>query len=153
MLPAQWCQQFVSWCFYQACVRARSRKEAAAEGWVEDPKGWKYRLAGGTYVKGAWKFINGRWYVFANDGMLIRGQWFCGDGLWYYLAADGGMLSKQWFCDQGKWYYLTESGAMAVNTYVKDARKDVWYWVDNEGAYDPAWDTEHPELGLLGCVN
>jgi len=60
------------------------------------------------------------------------------------------MLSSQWY-DYSKdgstnQYYLTSTGAMATNTYVKDTRTNMYYWIDKDGIYEKQWDTPTPDL-------
>ena len=144
-LPAQWCGQFVSWCFYQACVKHQNY------GWMQQDDGsWMYRKPNGELAKDEWLLIDGRWYAFVNDGRMVTG-WFRSGGEWYYLADDGGMLSSQWLQYKGKNYYLTSSGAMATDCYVRAEMpyaegKYIYYWVDSDGVWQPSYDTDKPNL-------
>lgn len=148
--PAQWCAQTVSWAIYQACVD-RAAKDIHWNGWRKSDKGdWYYYLEGDP-IKGRWSYIDGRWYVFAEDGKMIKGWFKQGKGDWYYLADDGGMISDQWLEYDGNLYYFTSSGLMARNAYVK--AKDpqgpgerLYYWVNKDGIYEPVWDTYIPDI-------
>lgn len=143
--PAQWCQMFVSWCAYKACEQAHEYMP----GWIQQDDGsWKYRKADGEFARNEWQYINGRWYVFADDCKMIKGWFKQADG-WYYLGEDGAMLSGQWFCENDKHYYLTQSGLMATNAYIRSERpfaqeRYIYYWVNENGEWEPQWDTEYP---------
>lgn len=147
MNPAQWCQMFVSWCAYMACVSAHDYQP----GWFKDGDNWLYRKAGGEYAADEWILDGGRWYVFDGAGHMIRG-WFKAQADWYYLAGDGGMCASQWVMDDdGAAYYLTASGAMARNAYVRSERPIspgayLYYWVDEHGVYQSQWNTATPHL-------
>ena len=144
MNPAQWCQMFVSWCAWQACKR---HLNALQTGWTHSGDEWHYYL-NGQKVRGKWLEVGGRWYVFDEAGRMIRG-WFKSRDDWYYMGEDGAMLAGQWVSVEGQWYYLTKSGAMAVYTYVKSKDKNLWYWVNGSGVWEPRWDTDSPDLGLF----
>ena len=145
--PAQWCAQFVSWCFHQAC--ANSRKQPT--GWFQQDDGsWNYRKEDGNLAANEWLHIDGRWYAFLDDGTMVKG-WFRSDDLWYYMAEDGGMVSSQWVTDNGKTYYLAEDGVMATNAWVRgemplNDHQYIYYFVDGDGVWQPSMDTEGPDL-------
>lgn len=139
--PAQWCQMYVSWCAWQACKR---HLEMKVTSWIQRGDDWYFYLEG-KMLRSQWLERAGRWYAFAEDGRMIRG-WFRSGEDWYYLGADGAMLSGQWIESGGLWYYLTKSGAMATYTYVKSKDKDLYYWVNGNGVWEPQWDTASPDL-------
>lgn len=119
-------------------------------GWVQD-NGWYY-FEDDIPVSNEWRYIDGRWYVFAGDGKMVASEWFKDStGAWYYMGEDGGMLSSQWVTLDGKSYYLCKDGHMAKNCYVQDERQiqpgvRMYYWVDELGAWSPRWDTTDPDL-------
>ena len=144
--PAQWCQMFVSWCAYMACVAAHDY----APGWYKDGDAWMYRKKDGEAARNEWIQDGGRWYVFDGAGHMVKG-WFkdCDD--WYYMADDGAMCASQWVYNGDKSYYLTSSGAMATNAYIVADKpyapgKYIYYWVDDNGVWLPEWDTDTPDL-------
>lgn len=146
--PAQWCQMFVSWCAYTACVCAHDY----VSGWVQDGDVWKYLKEDGNYAANEWIYDGGRWYAFDGAGCMVKG-WFKSLSDWYYMAGDGAMCSSQWIVDDGKSYYLTASGAMATSAYVKSDKPYgpggyIYYWVDEHGVWLPEWDTEDPHLDV-----
>lgn len=137
-----WCQQFVSWCAYKAC-----QKHLTAHGsrWEFTGSYWHYYQDGKMATDG-WKQISGRWYAFDAAGNMIIG-WFKSGDDWYYMnPEDGTMISGQWVYIGQEAYYLTASGIMAKSAYVKDASRELYYWVDADGNYQKQWDTESPDL-------
>jgi FOG: Glucan-binding domain (YG repeat) len=123
-----WCQQFVSWCAYEACKTHKSNTET---GWIQVGSRWKYGLHG-TLVKNQWLVIGGRWYAFDGEGFMVTG-WFLSEGGWYYLnPKDGAMLANQWITVDGKSYYLCETGIMATSCYIIGDPGEMW-WVDSNG--------------------
>lgn len=145
-----WCQQFVSWCAYEAC---RQHMETSKTGWEQQEDGsWKYKKYG-AYICDQWERIATKaglqWFVFDGSGEMITG-WFKGVAGWYYLnPADGAMLESQWFRANGKWYYATASGLLAKNVYVKDAKG--WCWCDKDGAWNGEY-TQTPDLARHGAA-
>ena len=77
------------------------------EGWKQDSKGWWYQNADGTYVKNAWKQINGKWYHFDKNGYMQTG-WYQEGSNYYYLKSNGVMATDEWV-DGGK-YYVNSKG-------------------------------------------
>ena len=140
---AYWCQQFVSWCAYMACVEYAA---AHATGWTKKDDGWHYSKEG-TELKDQWALIANRWYVFDGSGKMITGWFKTKEDEWYYLnKEDGTMLSNQWFKDDSKWYYATDSGILAKNVYIKDEKG--YCWVNHDGEWDGRY-VSHPDL--TGC--
>lgn len=144
--PAQWCQMYVSWCAYMACVSAHDYQP----GWYKDGDNWLYRKPDGSYAADEWIYDGGRWYVFDGAGHMIRG-WFKSGDDWYYMADDGGMCASQWVYKGDFAYYLTASGTMARNAYVRSKKPItpggyVYYWVNSDGKYEKKWDTVFPDL-------
>ena len=123
-----WCQQYVSWCAWQACKTHKSNTET---GWIKVANRWKYGLHG-TLVKNQWLVIGGRWYAFDGEGFMVTG-WFLSEDGWYYLnPEDGAMLANQWITVDGKSYYLCETGIMATSCYIIGDAGEMW-WVDSNG--------------------
>ena len=141
-----WCQQFISWCAWQAC---KKHKEESFTGWVKFNNRWMYEIKG-VVQKNKWLNIDERWYVVDGAGYSISG-WFEQQDDWYYLnQADGAMLANQWIEVDGKSYYLTKSGIMARNAYVKG--KDIYYWADDQGVYQKDFDTAEPDFDRYEVV-
>nr|DAV12948.1 MAG TPA: hypothetical protein [Caudoviricetes sp.] len=143
-----WCQQFVSWCAYQAC---KLHQKNSFTGWVMFDGKWLYEIDG-VVQKNRWLHIDDRWYVVDGAGYSISG-WFKQNEDWYYLnPADGGMLSGQWIDITDESYYLTKSGVMARSVYVKNDSKHIYHWVDEDGRYQKKFDTESPDLKKYGLA-
>lgn len=151
--PAYWCQQFISWCAYEACL---IRMGKARTGWEKQTDGsWKY-LRYGSYIKDEWEIINTlagpQWFVFDGAGTMVTG-WFGSDEGWYYMNPDdGAMLASQWFKAEGKDYYATKTGEMAKNVYVKSTELDVYCWLNVRGEWEKQWDTKTPDLPKYGLA-
>lgn len=140
---AYWCQQFVSWCAYMACVEYAA---AHTTGWTKKDDGWHYSKEG-TELKNQWALIANRWYVFDGSGKMVTGWFITKEDEWYYLnEEDGTMLSNQWFKDNDKWYYATDSGILAKNVYIKDEKG--YCWVNHDGEWDGRY-VSSPDL--TGC--
>ena len=104
---------------------------ASAE-WKQDSKGW-WNTEGNSYSTG-WRFINGSWYNFGQDGYMKTG-WVKDGSTWYYLQPSGAMKTG-WINDGGTWYYLAQSGAMKTG-WVNDG--DTWYYLAQSGAMKTGW--------------
>lgn len=143
-----WCQQFVSWCAYQAC---KLHQKNSFTGWVQFDGKWLYEIDG-VVQKDKWLHIDDRWYVVDGAGYSISG-WFKQNEDWYYLnPADGTMLAGQWIDIGDESYYLTKSGVMARSVYVKNDKKHIYHWVDEDGRFQKKFDTESPDLKKYGLA-
>lgn len=124
--------------------------DAFYTGWQQNGNTWEY-LERDEPVRDAWRYISERWYVFDGSGRMITGWFHDSTDEWYYMAEDGGMCSSQWVTTDTGQYYLCADGRMARECYVRDTRqiapgRYLYYWVDADGRWDPAWDTESPDL-------
>ena len=143
-----WCQQFVSWCAYQAC---KLHQKNSFTGWVQFDGKWLYEIDG-VVQKDKWLHIDDRWYVVDGAGYSISG-WFKQNEDWYYLnPADGTMLAGQWIDIADESYYLTKSGVMARSVYVKNDKKHIYHWVDEDGRFQKKFDTDSPDLKKYGLA-
>ena len=113
-------------------------------GWVKDKGKWYYLDESGAMVTG-WKKVKNKWYYLNDDGSMATG-WKKVGGEWYFMNDDGSMKSSEWVKHKDKWYYLQQGGAMAKNAYVKDEKKDLYYWVNKDGEWEPKWNTSTPDL-------
>lgn len=59
--------------------------------WIQDAKGWWYRHADGSYIRGDWEQIDGEWYYFDSEGYMKIG-WIFWKEKWYYCQNDGMMV-------------------------------------------------------------
>ena len=105
------------------------------EQWIKNADGtWSYVDAYGSAVTG--------WHKLSWNGITS----------WYYFDGNGIMQYSKWISDKGKEYYLCSDGAMATNAYVKSTSRDVYYWVGEDGAWQPEWDTASPNLSKYKVV-
>lgn len=136
--------------------------------WIKQGNQWWYKHDDGSYTQNGWEKIDGKWYRFDDQGWMQSGwQWddsykkwyYLGgqnDGSmktgwiwddnykkWYYLDGSGAMVTSQWI--DGK-YYVDHTGAMATNGYVKDENKELYYWVNGNGVWEPQWNATKPDL-------
>ena len=136
--------------------------------WIKQGNQWWYKHDDGSYTQNGWEKIDDKWYRFDDQGWMQSGwQWddsykkwyYLGgqnDGSmktgwiwddnykkWYYLDGSGAMVTSQWI--DGK-YYVDHTGAMATNGYVKDENKELYYWVNGNGVWEPQWNATKPDL-------
>lgn len=102
------------------------------QGWNRNKKGWWYctSLEDGYYYKDLWKFIDGEWYSFNNEGYAKDSEWELYNGKWYYLREDCMMAKNQWLLIDGICYFFFSDGVMAANMKTPDG-----YYVDESGAW------------------
>lgn len=87
--------------------------------WEMDGGSWKLKIGKNQYAQSQWAMLNGKWYIFNQDGCMLTG-WQNIDNHWYMMNQDGAMLTG-WVLYGGKWYYLMPEGAMATG----------WIFVNN----------------------
>lgn len=108
---------------------------AAQAGWVSTGSTWKYMGSNGSYVKNAWRRIDGKWYWFEADGTMKTGWHWEGDNR-YFLTSSGAMATG-WYRIDGKWHFFGENGVQRSG-WVKDQGK--WYYIDSwDGMYSSQW--------------
>ena len=148
--------------FHHTAIALQDGKKAEKSGpaQVEYPLGWNVGKDGQWWyadtphsrIAGRWAYIDGRWYVFDQEGRMIKG-WFKQGDDWYYMnPADGAMLSEQWVDVDGKSYYLTQLGLMARNGYIEDASEKLYFFVDDDGVYKKELDTDAPDLSKYEVI-
>lgn len=78
--------------------------------------------------------------------------WLCSNGAWEktysgwrYVYKNDAYPVNTWRLVNDKWYYFDHSGYMAENCYVTSADGTVYYWVGQDGAWEPQWDTGTPD--------
>lgn len=147
---AQWCSMFCMYCAKEAVRKAHDWRTS----WIQEDGCWYLRKEDGSLYKDAWALYGGRWYVFDGAGRMITG-WFRAKEGWYYLAGDGAMCSSQWVSgEDGGSYYVTRTGLMATSCYVRSTEPDteLYHWVGEDGAWQPEWDTDRPDLKKYYCA-
>lgn len=93
------------------------------------------RTAGGTFPS-YWFKVNGLWC----SGKYLQG-WVLDKtaNKWWY-NDNGSYPKSKWLKIGGVWYYFKSDGYMAANTYVKASGKNLWYYVDKNGAWQTSKD-------------
>ena len=108
-------------------------------GWNQNDVGWWYctDADNGYYytADNGWKYINGQWYIFNNDGYALQSTWYTNpsNGDKYYLDLNCMMVKGEkdkplWICINGSYYGFDEEGKLYVNTETPDG-----YKVDENG--------------------
>ena len=108
-------------------------------GWHQEGGIWYWYLQNGEPFKGAagkpaWRVVNGRWYLFDEDGKMLTG-WQDVEGQRYYLNVSGAM-EVGWLNLNGTWYYLTGSGAMAKGWQTISGSR---YYLGDDGKMRVGW--------------
>lgn len=129
---------------------ALSGQTELKSGWMKDENGWCFYLGDtGNPVRNDWhKDHGGRWSWFDASGYAVWNTWHKYEENWYWFGPDCYLYSGQWITDKEKQYYLTSDGEMARSAYIKskDPGSNMYYWVNEEGVYEPQWDTAFPNL-------
>lgn len=120
----------------------------AQVGWINSDGYWYYRYPDGVYQKDSWLLLNGKWYLFDQNGRMLTGWqtknghtyymldsgemyigWIKAGDYWYFLnrATDGieGAVHTGWLVNNDKTYYMNSSGAMVEGWQKID---DNWYY-------------------------
>ena len=104
------------------------------KGWNYDDAAdvWYYSDNGGDCVKGAWRFINGNWYWFDENGLMSTGVRQVGDQGYHFRESGGfvGAMYTGWSQDasDSSWYLSNGSGFLQKG-WVYDGS---WYYMDPE---------------------
>lgn len=109
-----------------ACITAAT----ANAGWVMDSanSSYQYTDENGVSAVNCWKYINGNWYRFDENGTMVTG-WYSENGINYYLRPNGSM-SRSWTEIDGEWYAFDSSGAPRSGWWYY---QDNWYYFDTNG--------------------
>jgi len=113
-------------------VKAANFTNSNKLGWNQNPKGWWYctSLENAYYYKDTWKFVDGEWYLFDDEGYADHNKWVQYKDKWYYLRENCMMGKSQWLWLDGECYCFDKDGAMYVNCTTPDG-----YKVDQTGAW------------------
>ena len=101
--------------------------------WYRTEKGW----SSAAYVEGWVQEADGQWWYVHKGYTFTVNNWEQIDGNWYYMNDTGYILTNNWLEWKGKWYYFNNDGVMVTNTYIKSVDKDLWYWLDASGVWNP----------------
>ena len=110
--------------------------DTAASGFVTDgDKTWYYK--DGQYIIG-YQVINGKRYVFDDNGVMQHSKWVQIYNVWHYLNDNGAAVVNCWRLKDGKYVYLGEYGGMKTGCWIKDY--GYWYYVKADGSrYESSW--------------
>lgn len=103
-------------------VKANGRIASRYNPWFHIEKG---------YISG--KFVRG-WVKDYNDNKR-----------WWYVEKDYKYARSEWKTIAGKDYCFGKDAYLFVSCYIKSAVKNVYYWVDENGAYQKQYDTASPD--------
>lgn len=116
--------------------------------WIysKDKSKWWYKHSDGTYTKDGWEKINGKWYLFDNDGWMLY-DWKYDNGNWYYLGeANDGSMKTGWILQNNNWYYFNDSGVMCTG-WLK--YKNDWYFLQSNGVMATGWVQDNNNWYLM----
>jgi hypothetical protein len=83
---------------------------AKADDWIQNDDGRLWYKQGNSWATG-WKYINGKWYCFGQDGYVKNGWVQDTNGKWYFLNNDGSMATNVTI----NGYYLDSNGVWIAN--------------------------------------
>lgn len=107
--------------------------------WIQESSGrWWYRHADGSYTKGNFEYINGKWYFFNEYGWMQTG-WLTFKGRKYYFNADGSRRTG-WLQYNGHYYYFNPSDG-AMRTGWLELPDLGWFYFDSDGTRHQGWLT------------
>ena len=99
--------------------------------WKSNQNGWLwYEEEDGSYPANCQKEIEGDTYSFTQYGYMETG-WKYRDGLWYYFGEDGKMCKNFWKWIENSCYYFYEDGHMASDEMIDES------YVNKAGAWVP----------------
>ena len=129
---------------------------ALAQGWEKQENGitsWRYQEENGSYVRNAWREIDGKWYYFDGNSRMVTGSYlvdgkkerFDGNGVWIEEPQEEHSLGvyteeesdapgpgvSSWKKDENGWYYLNYDGSYYADGWQKI--NGVWYYFDSQG--------------------
>ncbi|MDO5146405.1 MAG: transglutaminase domain-containing protein [Eubacteriales bacterium] len=102
--------------------------------WVQDPFGWVYYNGDGVMVRGGSQEINGKKYLFDENGHMMTGVQTLNDKLYYFKEQGGhpasglGAMdtSSGWKKISGNYYYAKKNGSLVTGW--KKIKKNKFYF-------------------------
>lgn len=120
-----------------------------------DGKAW-YRTNDGwisaSYLSGWVLEQNGQWWYLKEGYIFDVNSWFLIDNVWYYAMNTGYIATSVWIQYKGNDYYCTSDGSMGRNAYVKSLDKELYYWLNNDGVWEPQWNTVAPNIEKYSII-
>lgn len=118
-------------------------------GWVQEGDGWRFYLGNVNQpIRNDWYWDGKGWCFFDDAGFAVHDNWYKYKTQWYYFGSDCYALKSTWLCYKDKHYYIDSNNVMAASCYVKskDPLSQLYYWVNEEGIWEPEWNTTTPDL-------
>lgn len=123
--------------------------ELPKSGWVQEDGGWRFYLGNlNQPIRNDWYWDGKGWCFFDGAGFAVHDNWYKYKNQWYYFGSDCYALKSTWLCYKGNQYYLDSNNVMATSCYIKskDPQSQLYYWVNEEGIWEPEWNTTTPDL-------
>lgn len=118
------------------------------KAWYHTDRGWiSSRCLEGWVLEN-----NGRWWYLMSGYDFSVNNWQDIAGERYYFDNTGYMVTSSWIEYNGKNYYVTAAGTMAKGIYIKSLDKELYYWVNETGIWEPQWDTVTPNLDCYSLI-
>lgn len=123
--------------------------DISKSGWVQEDGGWRFYLGNiNQPIRNDWYWDGKGWCFFDDAGFAVHDNWYKYKTQWYYFGSDCYALKSTWLCYKDKHYYIDSNNVMAASCYVKskDPLSQLYYWVNEEGIWEPEWNTTTPDL-------
>ena len=123
--------------------------DISKSGWVQEDGGWRFYLGNiNQPIRNDWYWDGKGWCFFDDAGFAVHDNWYKYKTQWYYFGSDCYALKSTWLCYKGNQYYLDSNNVMATSCYIKskDPQSQLYYWVNEEGIWEPEWNTTAPDL-------
>lgn len=65
---------------------------------------------------------------------------------WWKVEPGYTYQKSAWIQYNGDFYYVDQEGWMVTGCYVKSIDKDLYYWINGCGVWEPQWNTDSPDL-------
>lgn len=107
----------------------------AKSGWLQLDGVWYYLNASGSRETDKLSEINGRTYLFDEEGRMQTG-WGKVKNKWHFFNESGAEKTG-WIRDEGHWYYINpENSEMVTGTYIVN---HVTYYFNGKGEMQVGW--------------
>ena len=117
--------------------------------WYRTDKGW----INAKYLSEGWvQEASGRWWWIKLGYQCDYNKMFAAEGKSYYADNTGYIVQSQWVDIDNNFYYFDKDGVKATDCYVKSVSSNTYYWLNNQGVWEPQWDTTSPNLNKYKVV-
>lgn len=124
-------------------------------GWVQEDGGWRFYLGNlNQPIRNDWYWDGKGWCFFDGAGFAVHDNWYQYKNQWYYFGSDCYALKSKWLNYKNEYYYLDSNNVMATSSYIrsKDPQPQLYYWVNEDGIWEPEWNTTTPNLDKYKLV-